>query len=54
MSDLDDMELDLTLLHNKAFSKYSLEELKEKYKDYPEILKEINERIEEIEDEYDR
>ena len=55
MSDLDEMELDVTLLHNKAFSLESLEFMKRKYYRYPDLVKEIDKQIEERrENEYDR
>ena len=54
MSDLDEMELDVTLLHNKAFSLESLEFLKRKYYRYPDLVKEINKQIEERRYEHDR
>ena len=55
MSDLDEMELDVTLLHNKAFSLESLEFMKRKYYRYPDLVKEIDEQIKEKrENEHDR
>ena len=55
MSDLDEMELDVTLLHNKAFNVESLEFMKRKYYRYPDLIKEIDKQIKEKrEDEYDR
>lgn len=54
MSELDDIELDVTKLHNGAFSLKSLLNLKEKYKEHPELLKEIEEKIKEKEDECSR
>lgn len=55
MSDLDEMELDITLLHNKAFNIESLEYLKRKYYRFPNLIKEIDEQIKEIrENEHDR
>ena len=55
MSDLDEIELDVTLLHNKAFSLESLEFMKRKYYRYPDLVKEIDKQIEERrEDEHDR
>ena len=55
MSDLDEMELDVTLLHNKEFSLESLEFMKLKYYRYPDLVKEIDKQIEERrEDEHDR
>ena len=54
MSDLDEMELDVTLLHNKAFSLESLEFMKCKYYRYPDLVKEIDKQIEERRDEHDR
>lgn len=55
MSDLDEMELDVTLLHNKAFNIESLEFMKRKYNRYPDLIKEIDEQIKEKrENEHDR
>lgn len=54
MSELDDIELDVTKLHNGAFSLKSLLNLKEKYKEHPDLLKEIEEKIKEKVDEYSR
>lgn len=55
MSDLDEMELDVTLLHNKAFNVESLEFMKRKYSRFPELKKEIDKQIKEIkENEHDR
>ena len=55
MSDLDEMELDITLLHNKAFNIESLEFMKRKYSRYPDLIKEIDKQIrEKMEDEHDR
>ena len=55
MSDLDEMELDITLLHNKAFNIESLEYLKRKYYRFPNLIKEIDKQIKEIrENEHDR
>lgn len=55
MSELDDIELDVTLLHNKAFSLESLEFMKRKYYRYPDLVKEIDKQIKEKrENEHDR
>lgn len=55
MSELDEMELDVTLLHNKAFNIKSLEFMKRKYRRFPDLIKEIDEQIKEKrENEHDR
>ena len=55
MSDLDEMELDVTRLHKNLLNKESLEFMKKKYWRYPDLVKEIEEKIKEVEeDEYDR
>lgn len=55
MSDLDEIELDVTLLHNKAFNIESLEFMKRKYCRFPDLIKEIDKQIKEIrENEHDR
>lgn len=55
MSDLDEIELDVTLLHNKAFNIESLEFMKRKYRRFPDLIKEIDKQIKEIkENEHDR
>lgn len=54
MSDLDEMELDVTLLNNNAFNLKSLEFLKKKYHMFPDLVKEIERKIEEKRDEHDR
>lgn len=54
-SDLDEFELDVTLLHNRAFNLDSLEFMKRKYKIYPDLVKEIDKQIKELrEQEHDR
>lgn len=50
MSDLEDIELDATMLHNKAFSIASLELMKGKYNRFPDLTKEIDKQIKEIEE----
>lgn len=54
MSELDEIELDVTKIHNGAFSLKSLRSLKKKYERYPDLVKEIEKQIKEKEDECSR
>lgn len=55
MSDLDEMELDVTLLHNRAFEIKRLEGMKKKYSKFPNLVDEIEKQIKEKEkNEHDR
>ena len=52
MSDLDEMELDVTRFHKGLFdTKESLEFLKRKYIRYPDLVKEIDKRIKDLKEE---
>ena len=53
MSDLDEMEMDYTRIHNGMYSLKELKAMREKY-DGKKIAKEIDERIKEKENEHDR
>lgn len=54
MSELDEIELDVTKLHNRAFSLKSLRSLKKKYERYSDLVMEIENQIKEKEDECSR
>lgn len=49
-SDLEDIELDATMLHNKTLNRKSLENMRKKYYTYPGLVQEINKRIAELEE----
>lgn len=53
MSDLNEMEMDYTRLHNGVCGLKELKAMREKY-DGKRITKEIDERIKEIQDEHNR
>ena len=53
MSDLDEMEIDYTRLHNGMCSLKELKTMREKY-DGRKITKEIDKKIKEIQDERSR
>lgn len=54
MSEMDDEELDYTRIGKGLVGLKNLKEMRIKYKDAPYMLKKINEKIEELENEYDR
>lgn len=54
MSEMTDEEYDYTRIEKGLCSERTLKILKEKYKDKPYIIKRINAKLEELEDEYDR
>ena len=53
MSDLDEMEMDYTRFHNNMCGLEELKAMREKYRGR-KIIKEIDEKIKEIEDERSR